>query len=83
MAGKTRRHLETLREMRGRAVLGGGRKRIDQQHERFERHEAEQQKRVAIAAMEAQAVQGELQSQRDIEITRSQRQAEIWYVDDV
>jgi flotillin len=39
--------------------------------------EAEQQKRVAIAAMEAQAVQGELQSQRDIEITRSQRQAEI------
>ena len=34
MAGKTRRHLETLREMRGRAVLGGGRKRIDQQHER-------------------------------------------------
>ncbi len=34
MAVKTRRHLETLREMRGRAVLGGGRKRIDQQHER-------------------------------------------------
>ena len=34
MAGNTRKHLETLREMRGRAVLGGGRKRIDQQHER-------------------------------------------------
>jgi acetyl-CoA carboxylase carboxyltransferase component len=27
-------HLATLREMRGRAVLGGGRKRIDQQHAR-------------------------------------------------
>jgi acetyl-CoA/propionyl-CoA carboxylase carboxyl transferase subunit len=32
--GKTRRSLEVLRELRGRAVLGGGQKRIDQQHER-------------------------------------------------
>jgi acetyl-CoA carboxylase carboxyltransferase component len=34
MGGKTIKHLEVLREMRGRAVLGGGQKRIDQQHER-------------------------------------------------
>ena len=34
MSGKTRKHLEALRELRGRAVLGGGQKRIDQQHER-------------------------------------------------
>ncbi|MFT3848920.1 MAG: acyl-CoA carboxylase subunit beta [Propionivibrio sp.] len=34
MTGKTKKHLETLREMRGRAVQGGGHKRIDQQHER-------------------------------------------------
>ena len=34
MSGKTTKHLEALRELRGRAVLGGGRKRIDQQHER-------------------------------------------------
>ena len=32
--GKTQRNLEVLREMRERAVLGGGQKRIDQQHER-------------------------------------------------
>jgi acetyl-CoA carboxylase carboxyltransferase component len=32
--GKTRKSLEALREMRARAVLGGGQKRIDQQHER-------------------------------------------------
>ena len=32
--GKTKRSLEVLREMRDRAVLGGGQKRIDQQHER-------------------------------------------------
>ncbi len=32
--GKTQRSLETLRELRDRAVLGGGQKRIDQQHER-------------------------------------------------
>jgi len=34
MGGKTKKHLEVLREMRSRAVLGGGQKRIDQQHER-------------------------------------------------
>ncbi|MBS1228230.1 MAG: hypothetical protein H6R17_1507, partial [Proteobacteria bacterium] len=34
MDGKTKKHLEVLREMRGRAVLGGGQKRIDQQHAR-------------------------------------------------
>ncbi|HSN47090.1 MAG TPA: acyl-CoA carboxylase subunit beta [Casimicrobiaceae bacterium] len=35
MADDTRHdHLATLREMRGRAVLGGGRKRIEQQHAR-------------------------------------------------
>ncbi len=28
--GKTKKHLEVLREMRSRAVLGGGQKRIDQ-----------------------------------------------------
>ncbi len=32
--GKTRKNLEILRELRDRAVLGGGQKRIDQQHER-------------------------------------------------
>ena len=32
--GKTRKKLEMLRELRDRAVLGGGQKRIDQQHER-------------------------------------------------
>ena len=32
--GKTRKSLEILREMRKHAVLGGGQKRIDQQHER-------------------------------------------------
>ncbi|MBT3065390.1 acyl-CoA carboxylase subunit beta [Rhodoferax sp. U11-2br] len=32
--GKTKLHLEVLREMRSRAVLGGGQKRIDQQHAR-------------------------------------------------
>ena len=32
--GKTKKNLEILREMRERAVLGGGQKRIDQQHER-------------------------------------------------
>ena len=32
--GKTRKKLEMLRELRERAVLGGGQKRIDQQHER-------------------------------------------------
>lgn len=34
MGGMTQKHLETLRELRSRAVLGGGQKRIDQQHER-------------------------------------------------
>ena len=34
MGGKTKKHLEILREMRSRAVLGGGQKRIDQQHAR-------------------------------------------------
>jgi acetyl-CoA/propionyl-CoA carboxylase carboxyl transferase subunit len=34
MEGETRRKLEVLRELRGRAVQGGGQKRIDQQHER-------------------------------------------------
>ena len=35
MAEETKQdHLTTLREMRGRAVLGGGRKRIEQQHAR-------------------------------------------------
>jgi acetyl-CoA carboxylase carboxyltransferase component len=34
MGGKTKKHLEVLREMRSRSVLGGGQKRIDQQHER-------------------------------------------------
>ncbi|WP_301102162.1 acyl-CoA carboxylase subunit beta [Propionivibrio sp.] len=34
MGGKTKKHLEVLREMRSRAVLGGGQKRIDQQHAR-------------------------------------------------
>ena len=34
MGEKTKKHLEVLREMRSRAVLGGGQKRIDQQHER-------------------------------------------------
>jgi acetyl-CoA carboxylase carboxyltransferase component len=35
MAGSTTdSHLATLREMRSRAVLGGGQKRIDQQHQR-------------------------------------------------
>jgi acetyl-CoA carboxylase carboxyltransferase component len=34
MDGKTNDHLQTLREMRGRAVLGGGQKRIEQQHAR-------------------------------------------------
>ena len=34
IGGKTKKHLEILREMRSRAVLGGGQKRIDQQHER-------------------------------------------------
>jgi acetyl-CoA carboxylase carboxyltransferase component len=32
--GKTQRSLEALRELRASAVLGGGQKRIDQQHER-------------------------------------------------
>ena len=32
--GKTKKKLEMLRELRDRAVLGGGQKRIDQQHER-------------------------------------------------
>jgi acetyl-CoA/propionyl-CoA carboxylase carboxyl transferase subunit len=32
--GKTKKNLEVLRELRERAVLGGGQKRIDQQHER-------------------------------------------------
>ncbi|GHU34168.1 propionyl-CoA carboxylase [Betaproteobacteria bacterium] len=32
--GKTQKSLEALRELRARAVLGGGQKRIDQQHER-------------------------------------------------
>ena len=31
---KTGEHLATLREMRGRAILGGGKKRIEQQHAR-------------------------------------------------
>jgi len=34
MAGKTQDHLHVLREMRSRAVLGGGSKRIEQQHAR-------------------------------------------------
>ena len=34
MDGKTNDHLQTLREMRSRAVLGGGVKRIEQQHAR-------------------------------------------------
>ena len=34
MPGKTNDHLEVLREMRRRAVLGGGSKRIEQQHAR-------------------------------------------------
>ena len=34
MDGKTNDHLQTLREMRSRAVLGGGVKRIEQQHSR-------------------------------------------------
>jgi acetyl-CoA carboxylase carboxyltransferase component len=33
-AKKTGDHLATLREMRGRAILGGGKKRIEQQHAR-------------------------------------------------
>jgi acetyl-CoA/propionyl-CoA carboxylase carboxyl transferase subunit len=37
MEGETKRKLEVLRELRSRAVLGGGRKRIDQQHERGKR----------------------------------------------
>ncbi len=32
--GKTKKNLDMLREMRERAVLGGGQNRIDQQHER-------------------------------------------------
>ena len=32
--GKTKKNLGTLRELRSKAVLGGGQKRIDQQHER-------------------------------------------------
>ena len=32
--GKTQKSLGVLRELRDRAVLGGGQKRIDQQHER-------------------------------------------------
>ena len=34
MAGQTHDHLQVLREMRSRAVLGGGAKRIEQQHAR-------------------------------------------------
>jgi len=34
MSGKTKKHLDVLRELRSRAVLGGGQKRIDQQHAR-------------------------------------------------
>jgi acetyl-CoA carboxylase carboxyltransferase component len=34
MVGKTEKHLGVLREMRDRAVMGGGQKRIDQQHAR-------------------------------------------------
>ena len=34
MAGKTQDHLQVLREMRSRSVLGGGSKRIEQQHAR-------------------------------------------------
>jgi len=34
MASRTDDHLQTLREMRSRAVLGGGTKRIEQQHAR-------------------------------------------------
>ena len=34
MEAKTNDHLQTLREMRSRAVLGGGTKRIEQQHAR-------------------------------------------------
>jgi acetyl-CoA carboxylase carboxyltransferase component len=34
MPTQTNDHLQTLREMRSRAVLGGGRKRIEQQHAR-------------------------------------------------
>ena len=34
MDGKGSEHLATLREMRSRAILGGGHKRIDQQHAR-------------------------------------------------
>ena len=34
IAGNTQKKLEGLRELRERAVLGGGQKRIDQQHER-------------------------------------------------
>ncbi len=34
MVGKTNDHLQVLREMRSRAVLGGGVKRIEQQHAR-------------------------------------------------
>ncbi|MDR2450956.1 MAG: acyl-CoA carboxylase subunit beta [Candidatus Accumulibacter sp.] len=37
MEGETKRKLEVLRELRSRAVLGGGQKRIDQQHERGKR----------------------------------------------
>ena len=32
--GKTKKSLEVLRDLRKQAVLGGGQKRIDQQHER-------------------------------------------------
>jgi acetyl-CoA carboxylase carboxyltransferase component len=34
MDGKGSEHLATLREMRSRAILGGGQKRIEQQHAR-------------------------------------------------
>ena len=34
MAGNTKKHIEVLRDMRNKAMLGGGQKRIDQQHER-------------------------------------------------
>ncbi len=37
---------------------------------------AEQQKRIALAALEADAVKGEAAAQRDMEITRAQREAE-------
>ena len=34
MSGSTQKNLETLRDLRSKSLLGGGQKRIDQQHEK-------------------------------------------------